>query len=187
MTGKEVTPRPLWVFGYGSLLWKPGFEVAEARLAELKGFRRRFCMWSIHHRGSVAEPGLVLALEPHDGASCRGMALRVAEAEEDRVLEYLRQRELVSSAYVEATLPLSLDGGGEVAALAFVMDPGHPQYTGDLPLERQARIIAGATGGMGSNAEYLWNTAAHMRGVGIIDEDIFWLADRVAGMLNANT
>lgn len=180
MKEEEVTPRPLWVFGYGSLLWKPGFDVAEARLAHLAGFRRRFCMWSIHHRGTVEDPGLVLALEEHEGGTCRGMALRVDDAEADGVVDYLRERELVSSAYVETTLPLTLDDGREVAALAYVMDRGHIQYTGDLSLERQAEIIAGAAGGMGPNCEYLWNTAAHMREVGIEDEDVFWLSERVA-------
>lgn len=184
MKEKDVTPRPLWVFGYGSLLWKPGFEVAEARLARLDGFRRRFCMWSIHHRGSVADPGLVLALEPHDDGACRGMAFRVEDAQADDVVAYLRERELVSSAYVETVLPLTLDDGQKIAALAYVMDPGHPQYTGDLSLERQAEIIAGATGGMGPNCEYLWNTAAHMREVGIEDDEVFWLSDRVAEMLD---
>ena len=184
MEEKGDTPRPLWVFGYGSLLWKPGFEVAEARLATLTGFRRRFCMWSIHHRGSVSDPGLVLALEPHDGGQCCGMALRVEDGQADAVVAYLRDRELISSAYVEAVLDLSLEDGREIAALAYVMDPGHEQYTGDLSLERQAEIIAAARGGMGPNCEYLWNTAAHMREVGIEDRDVFWLSDRVAEMLD---
>ena len=183
MERKEVIPRPLWVFGYGSLLWNPGFEVVEARLAELQGFRRRFCMWSIHHRGTEEDPGLVLALEPHEPASCHGMALRVADADADAVVTYLRERELVSSAYVETVLPLTMDDGQPVAALAYVMDKTHVQYTGDMTLERQAEVIAGATGGMGPNCEYLWNTASRMKALGIRDDEVFWLSDRVAQML----
>ena len=95
-----MTDTPLWVFGYGSLMWNPGFTPAEQVLARLGGFHRSFCMWSIHHRGSEEEPGLVLALDEAD-AVCDGVALRVADAERDQVLAYLRERELVSAAYVE--------------------------------------------------------------------------------------
>lgn len=185
MTTAKVTPRPLWVFGYGSLLWKPGFAVAETRRGRVAGFRRRFCMWSVHHRGTARDPGLVLALEEAEGAVCEGLALRVADADAEAALAYLRERELVSSAYVERVLPVALEDGGEVAALAYVMDVRHPQYTGDLSLERQAEVIARSHGGMGPNAEYLWQTAAHLEAVGIRDETLRRLArmvrDRIEG------
>ena len=90
-----------WVFGYGSLLWKTGFEYAERRLATLTGFRRSFCMASVHYRGTPENPGLVLALDPNPSASCHGVGFRVEEPIADATLAYLRERELVPSAYIE--------------------------------------------------------------------------------------
>lgn len=174
-----MTDRALWVFGYGSLMWNPGFDVAERVLATLPGFARTFCMRSIHHRGTVEAPGLVLALDPHPGASCQGLAFRVAPGEEGGTLAYLRERELISSAYVEETHALDLADGRRVEAVTYVVDTGHVQYCGGLDLETQARIIAGAVGGRGPNTEYLWNTVAHLAEVGIEDAELAWLAQRV--------
>ncbi|MFN4193800.1 MAG: gamma-glutamylcyclotransferase [Tabrizicola sp.] len=169
---------PLWVFGYGSLIWDPGFPVAERRLARLAGWHRSFCMRSIHHRGTVARPGLVLALDRAEGASCAGLAFRVAEGAEAATLTALRERELVSSAYLERMLPIET-AQGPLEALTYVIDPDHAQYCGGLPLEEQARIIAGASGGRGPNRDYLWSTAAHLAELGITDPDLEWLATRV--------
>lgn len=171
--------QPLWVFGYGSLLWNPGFNVAEQALARLDGYHRSFCMWSIHHRGTDENPGLVLALDQAEGASCEGVALRVPEAETEATLSYLRERELISSAYLERTCKLQLKDGRAVEALAYVVDPTHVQYCGDLPLSRQAEVIADAVGGRGPNSEYLWNTVAHLQKLGIEDQDLDWLATEV--------
>ena len=168
----------LWVFGYGSLLWNPGFAVAETRHARLHGFSRSFCMRSIHHRGTADAPGLVLALDAHPGADCEGLALRAEPGTEDATLAYLRERELVSAAYLETRQTLALEGGDSVEAVAFVVDRAHPQYC-LLPLEEQARIIAAAHGGRGPNAEYLVNTARHLGELGIPDAELDWLADRV--------
>jgi len=167
----------LWVFGYGSLLWNPGFEPAEAMTATLAGYRRSFCMLSIHHRGTEEQPGLVLALDEGDD-SCIGVAFRVAPKEEDRVLAELRERELISSAYLEKTLPLALADGREVQALAYVISRDHVQYC-QFDLETQAQMIARAVGGRGPNPEYLYNTAAHLVKMGIHDPDMAWLVDRV--------
>lgn len=170
---------PLWVFGYGSLMWDAGFPVAERVLATLGGHARSFCMWSIHHRGTEAAPGLVLALDPEPGASVTGLALRVEDGQEEATLAYLRERELVSSAYLEEWVPLSLADGRNVEAVAFVMDTAHRQYCGGLPLERQAHVISTALGGRGPNTEYLWNTVSHLNELGIADPDLEWLAARV--------
>ena len=102
---------PLWVFGYGSLIWDPGFPVAERRIARLDGWHRSFCMRSIHHRGTVDHPGLVLALDRTEGATCTGVAFRVTPGAEAGTLTALRDRELVSSAYLETTLPVHTDTG----------------------------------------------------------------------------
>jgi cation transport protein ChaC len=164
----------LWVFGYGSLMWNPGFAPAERRLAVLPGYARSFCMRSVHHRGTPEAPGLVLALDRAEGAACRGVAFRVAPGAEDAVLAMLRERELVSAAYLEEVHPVLLDAREAVDATAFVIDRAHVQYC-RLPLTEQAAIIARATGGRGPNAEYLHNTVAHLAGLGIDEPDLVWL------------
>jgi cation transport protein ChaC len=174
---------PLWVFGYGSLIWHPGFALAERAVARLDGWHRSFCMRSIHHRGTVDAPGLVLALDRAEGAHCDGVAFRVEPGEEDATIAALRERELISSAYVEDWLTLRLADGRAMRALAYVIDPGHVQYCGGLPLEEQAQIIARATGGRGQNRDYLWSTAAHLAELGIADADLDWLADRVRAIV----
>lgn len=170
---------PLWVFGYGSLIWDPGFAVAERQIARLEGWRRSFCMWSIHHRGTARDPGLVLALDRAAAAHCNGVALRVAEGAEDETLASLRARELVSSAYLEDTLAVTLRDGRAVLALTYVIDPGHAQYCGGLPMDHQATVIAKACGGRGPNRDYLFSTARHLADLGIQDAELEMLAARV--------
>ncbi|QEE36596.1 gamma-glutamylcyclotransferase [Octadecabacter sp. SW4] len=172
---------PLWVFGYGSLLWNPGFTPAQTVTARLDGYHRSFCMLSVHHRGTEDDPGLVLALDETEQGRCTGVAFRVADGEEDAVHAYLRERELISSAYLEADVPLTLDGGETVTALAYVINRGHVQYC-QYPLERQAQIIARAVGGRGPNTEYLFNTAQHLAQMGIEDTEMAWLVDRVRAL-----
>lgn len=172
----------MWVFGYGSLLWNPGFDVAESVIGTLQGYSRSFCMRSIHHRGTVAEPGLVLALDRQAAGACTGMALRVKPGNEEQTLDYLRERELVSSAYEERELDVTLSDGRVITALVYVVDEAHVQYCGGLPLEEQAQIIAHAVGGRGPNTEYLFNTADHLRSVGLDDPDLEWLCCRVRGL-----
>lgn len=168
----------MWVFGYGSLIWHPGFPVAETRVARLHDWHRSFCMRSIHHRGTVADPGLVLALDRAEGAVCDGVAFRVDPGAEAQTLAELRERELVSSAYLETHLTVTA-GAETLECLAYVIDPYHDQYCGGLPLEEQARIIAAAVGGRGPNRDYLFNTAAHLADLGIADADLEWLSARV--------
>lgn len=170
---------PLWVFGYGSLVWNPGFEHEDRVLATLPGYARTFCMRSIHHRGTDERPGLVLALDRTLGAACRGVAFRVPSARAGATLDYLRERELISSAYLEERHPVTLDHGPTVEAVTYVVDTAHVQYCGGLPLETQAQIIAQAVGGRGPNTEYLYNTAAHLTELGIEDADLDWLVARV--------
>lgn len=169
----------MWVFGYGSLMWEPGFAWQERVLARLPGWHRSFCMRSIHHRGTVERPGLVLALDRAPGAVCQGVAYAVASEHVADTLAALRERELISSAYLEKLLRVTLADGRQVEAVTYVIDPDHAQYCGGLALEEQARIIAGATGGRGPNRDYLWNTAAHLTELGIADPDLDWLSERV--------
>jgi len=176
-----MTDDRLWVFGYGSLIWHPGFPVAELRIARLSGWHRSFCMRSIHHRGTVEDPGLVLALDAAEGAHCDGVAFAVPPGREDETIAYLRERELISSAYLETWQTVEADGDS-LRALTYVIDPAHEQYCGGLPLEEQAQIIAQATGGRGPNSEYLYNTAQHLADLGIADDDLGWLATRVRAL-----
>ena len=170
----------MWVFGYGSLLWNPGFEVEEQVIATLPGYARSFCMRSIHHRGTEEDPGLVLALDADPAHVCEGVALAVKPGTEAETLAYLRDRELISSAYLERELEIDLKDGRRVTAVVYVINPDHVQYCGGLPLEEQAQIIARAVGGMGPNTEYLFNTVAHLADIGLHDPDLEWLSQRVA-------
>ncbi len=171
-----------WVFGYGSLIWNPGFAVAERGIALASGWHRSFCMRSIHHRGTVADPGLVLALDKAADAQCQGVAFRVEPGEEAATLDTLRARELISSAYLETTLQVQLADGREVAALAYVIEPEHEQYCGGLPLEKQAQIIVQAVGERGRNCDYLFATSTHLIDLGIADQDLTWLTHRVRAL-----
>ena len=170
----------MWVFGYGSLIWDPGFPVAEQQVARLTDWHRSFCMLSIHHRGTPSEMGLVLALDRLPGARCDGVAFRVETGAEAATLAILRERELISSAYLEDWLPLTLPDGRLEIALTYVISPDHIQYCGGLTLENQAQIIARAVGGRGPNRDYLSATARHLHELGIADPDLDWLATRVA-------
>lgn len=173
-----------WVFGYGSLMWDPGFAFAERCPAVLEGFARSFCMWSVHHRGTPEAPGLVLALDAEEGAVCHGLAYYVEAHEAAAALAYLRERELVSAAYLETTVPLRLEDGRRVSSVAYVVDRDHAQYTGPLPFETQAEVIARAHGGRGPNSEYLWNTARHLAELGMEDLDLSQLAEMVRHRLS---
>ena len=172
----------MWVFGYGSLLWNPGFPVARSERATLHGYARSFCMSSIHHRGTEENPGLVLALDEQGSANCKGLALAVDAGHEERTLHDLRERELISSAYLERMLDVHLDTGEIVNAVTYVIDAHHVQYCGGMPLEEQAQIIAHAVGGRGPNTEYLYNTAEHLAEIGLHDPDLEWLSQRVRSL-----
>ena len=171
---------PMWVFGYGSLIWDPGFPVAERHIAVVQDWHRSFCMRSVHHRGTPQAMGLVLALDHAPGARCAGVAFRVAPGAEAETLARLRERELISSAYLEWQITVSLAGGVLQDSLTYVINQNHDQYCGGLPLEEQAQIIAHAIGGRGTNRDYLFATARHLTDLGIGDPDLDWLVARVA-------
>lgn len=178
-----MTNAPLWIFGYGSLMWRPGFEYQSRQIARLPGYRRSFCMRSIHYRGTSERPGLVLALDEELDSFCDGLGFEVAPENADKTLEYLRERELISYAYLEAQLPMMLQDGRQVEAVTYVINTENNQYCGNLTLEEQAHIIAHAKGQVGPNIEYLENTAAHLRELEIEDQDLNWLAERARKIL----
>lgn len=176
----------LWVFGYGSLMWKPGFEYVERRLARLDDYARRFGMWSWHYRGTKEVPGLVLGLDWGPGQSCTGVAFRIDRDHERTIRDYLQERELISYAYFETLQPLTLLGGKDDAeetceALCYILDRTHPQYAGGLSESEQADCIARASGRSGPNADYLHSTCKQLNALGIADRGLQTLSDRVTG------
>ncbi|WP_084536377.1 gamma-glutamylcyclotransferase [Azospirillum halopraeferens] len=157
----------LWVFGYGSLMWNPGFPFEEQRLAVLRGYHRRFCVASHRYRGTPERPGLVLGLDR--GGCCRGMAFRVAAAQAPAVLDYLWDREMITRVYRPRLLPVRLACGGTVRACTFVVDRGHHQYRGCLCPEETAATIAACRGERGANLDYLASTVERLDALGIRD------------------
>lgn len=170
----------LYVFGYGSLIWKPGFAHAGAHPALLRGWHRRFCLWSRLYRGTPEAPGLVLGLDR--GGACRGVAFRVPGMRARAVLAYLQDREMPNGeeVYERRILPVRLldDGGRTVRAVAFVANRRHASYCRPCP-EAAAAAIARGAGQAGSNREYLLNTVAHLRAMGVRDAGL----DRIAALL----
>lgn len=166
-----------WVFGYGSLMWRPGFDHVEALPARLAGAHRALCVWSWHHRGTREKPGLVLGLDR--GGACKGVAFRVRNRDRKATIAYLRERELISNVYRESWRPVTVIGGdsGSVVALTYVVDRGHEQYAGPLPPERLLEIVRVGEGRSGANVEYVRNTARHLRQLGIRDPVLEKLAE----------
>jgi cation transport protein ChaC len=161
-----------WVFGYGSLMWRPGFPYEEARHARLTGYRRCFCIYSVHHRGTAKRPGMVLGLDR--GGACEGIAYRVAAANAAETVRYLRAREQVNGVYREAHVPVELIEGPrrEVLALTYIVERAHPSYAGRLPLALQARLIRGGRGLSGNNLDYLISTLRHLSELGIREREL---------------
>jgi cation transport protein ChaC len=166
----QDAPQGRWVFGYGSLMWRPGFPYIVRRSATLTGRRRAFCIYSVHHRGTPERPGLVLGLL--DGGCVKGAAYQVREDDWPTTYAYLKEREQPTETYVEAMVTVRLDSGDSVEALSFLSDLAHPQWAGDLGLEAQARLISGAKGLSGRNIDYLADLVDHLRGVGAADADM---------------
>ena len=173
------TQSELWVFGYGSLMWRPGFAFEAAAPGLLKGAHRALCVYSEFHRGTKEQRGLVLGLDR--GGACRGVTYRVALGAEDETIAYLREREQVTAVYVEAYRKVRLlDGSGEVVtALTYLVDCNHAQYAGALPLEEQLRLVRGGKGQSGENVEYVLNTVRHLEEEGVHDPLLSALAARL--------
>jgi cation transport protein ChaC len=159
-----------WIFGYGSLMWRPGFDYLERRVATLHGRRRAFCIYSVHHRGTPQRPGLVLGLAP--GGAVRGAAYRIDPERWSETYAYLREREQPTETYVEAEAAVRLSDGRRASVLTFLSDRTHLQWAGDLSLERQAQLIAGASGLSGRNVDYLRDLVEHLRAEGVRDRNM---------------
>jgi len=166
-----------WVFGYGSLMWRPGFAFVERQAAVLHGRRRAFCIYSVHHRGTPERKGLVLGLAA--GGAVRGAAYRVSEADWPEVHAYLMEREQPTETYVEATVHIRLADGRRVPSLGFLSDTSHPQWAGDLGFEEQAQLIAGSSGLSGRNIDYLRDLVMHLHEEKVRDRGMERLLARV--------
>lgn len=171
----------LWVFGYGSLLWRPGFPFVEKVPARMTGLHRSLCVYSFVHRGTPEKPGLVLGLDR--GGACRGLAFRVAAADRAATIAYLREREQITAVYLEVLRNVTLLGKPErtVEALTYVVDRGHPQYAGKLSLDQRLHLIRQGHGRSGPNPEYVLATVAELERLGCRDAELHALAERLKG------
>jgi cation transport protein ChaC len=166
-----VSNDAVWVFGYGSLMWRPGFDFVDRRIARLHGYHRHFCVWSHRYRGSPKVPGLVLGLDR--GGSCRGVAYRIAPERADEVLAYLHEREMITGIYRPSRLSMTVtDDQGtidRITAQTYVVDRAHPQYAGTLSRAELAALVIQGVGTAGPCRDYLVNTVEHLREMAIPD------------------
>jgi cation transport protein ChaC len=169
----------LWVFGYGSLIWRPGFEYIERLPAHVIGLHRSLCVYSFDHRGTPEQPGLVLGLD--FGGACRGIAYRVAPERRAATLAYLREREQTTAVYRETVRNIWLEGKPDrrVRAVCYVVDRGHVQYAAGLNHERQLEIVRRAHGRSGNNRDYVIETVRALEALKIIDHDLHIVAERL--------
>lgn len=174
----EKRSSDFWVFGYGSLMWRPGFAHVETVRARLHGYRRSLCIYSHFHRGSPDHPGLVLGLDA--GGSCLGMAFRVPGEMTEEVMVYLREREMSNNVYHEKRLRLRLHDGRDVQGLVYVADRRHVQYAGALKAEDAAAIVASAHGESGANIDYVANTLKHLRDMRVRDHALEHVGNLIA-------
>lgn len=168
-----------WVFAYGSLLWNPLFPFAEARPALLRGLHRRFCLYSMASRGTPDALGLVLGLEP--GGACTGVVYRLPAPVALDELHLLWRREMVVGSYRPKWVGVQA-GERRLVALTFTVRHDHPQYTGRLARDDEARIIASAAGAFGSSLDYLERTRVALVTHGIVDPYLEAIAARVAAL-----
>ena len=183
MTSPDFDDRPedLWVFGYGSLIWRPGFEHVERVPARMVGVHRSLCVYSFVHRGTPEKPGLVLGLD--HGGVCHGIAYRVEARQRAQALAYLRAREQVTAIYRETVRTAWLAGKPErqIDAVVYVVDRSHPQYAGKLPLDRQLHLVRQGHGQAGPGPEYVLETVKSLEALGYHDEELHQLAERLRG------
>jgi len=172
----ELSKGDLWVFGYGSLMWRPGFEFIEQVPARLIGEHRALCVYSFDHRGTPEKPGLVLGLDR--GGACRGVSFRVAASRRSDTIDYLRSREQTTNVYREVMRSVWLENEPRqrVSAMAYVVDRGHVQYAGRLSLAEQLRYVQQGHGRSGNNRDYVLSTVKSIEAQGFRDQQLHQLA-----------
>lgn len=172
----ENLPRDdLWVFGYGSLMWSPGFRASEKSIALARGYHRAMCILSHRYRGTPERPGLVMGL--CRGGSCWGMAFRVPAARVRRVLAALWKREMLNKVYKPTLIPVMVAPGRRIRALAFIADTAHRQFVRELDLHGRARLVAQGIGQRGHCVDYIRNTLEHMLALGVDDPHLARVLD----------
>lgn len=176
---QEIAPSSgdLWVFGYGSLMWRPGFSFLEMQAARVSGFVRDMCFLSIHYRGTRETPGLVCGLMEDGGGACRGRAFRVAADAAASVIAYLDERELITDIYLPRTLTATLADGTAVAVRAYVADTAHAQFVGAWSDEQKAAAIVAGRGSEGRSLDYLANLVVHLDELSLGDSHLHRLLD----------
>jgi len=176
----DQIPEELWVFGYGSLIWRPGFDYLERVEARLVGAHRALCVYSFVHRGTPERPGLVLGLD--QGGACRGIAYRVAANRRAETIAYLRAREQATMVYRESLRTIWLKGepARRVSALTYTVDRGHAQYAGRLSLEQQLHHVRQGHGKSGANRDYVIATVAALEQLGLRETELHLLAERLS-------
>ena len=169
----------LWVFGYGSLMWRPGFDFLERLPARLIGLHRALCVYSFVHRGTPERPGLVLGLDR--GGMCRGIAFRVAGSARKKTIDYLRAREQVTSVYLETMWRIELEEKGrrQVRALCFIVDRSHVQYAGRLTLTERLHHVRRGHGSSGPNRDYVLAAVQALEALGYRETDLHLLAEHL--------
>ena len=173
----------IWVFAYGSLIWRPDFPYISSHRAKLLGYHRAFCLRSYHYRGTETCPGLVLAL--NKGGECDGVVLKISPGHEYETLEALWMREMISYAYKPMLHPLTLDATDqEIQALTFVIDTEHTQYAGDLSEDEVLKSILQAEGSAGKNVDYLLQTHNCLKEMNINDDYIASLAHKAMKVIS---
>jgi len=168
-------PGDIWIFGYGSLMWRPNFAHLDRQPALLRGYHRALCIYSTQYRGTWEQPGLVLGLDR--GGSCRGRAMRVAETKADEVIEYLHEREMINRVYKPKWLPVAIPAG-RVTAYAFVADRDHEKYLPQMTDADAVKLILQGCGKQGTCLDYLRTTIEHLDDLGIVDGRLHRLLKR---------
>jgi len=163
----QLPRRDLWIFGYGSLMWRPEFRYERKSVGLLRGYHRALCILSTRYRGTARKPGLVMGL--CRGGSCWGMAFRIRAERVPSVLAKLWAREMLRRVYRPKLVPVRVENGRKVRALAFVADRAHPQYVRELDLHGRARLVAQGIGRRGPCTEYIRRTLEHMYELGVTD------------------
>jgi cation transport protein ChaC len=176
LPGGAPSARPVWIFAYGSLMWRPGFAYDEALPARLHGYHRALCIYSIVHRGTAERPGLVLGLDR--GGSCRGWTFSIGQAQEAEILAYLDGRELVTDVYQRKRL-LVTTARGRVPAWCYVVRRGHAQYAGKLAQDQVLELVRHGAGRSGRCCDYVISTVSHLEQMGIADGPLHALARRL--------
>ncbi len=174
---------PLWVFGYGSLIWKPEFEYEAREPARVHGFHRRLCLRSVLYRGTQDCPGIVAGLDR--GGSCLGMAYRIGAERVPEVFGGLWEREMFLGSYRPTWTRADLRRGGRVRALAFVVRRDAFNYCGGLSEDEIVAILLAARGVRGTSLDYLQRTVAALREAGLADPHLQRLAQEAERRLAA--